>query len=97
MTAEIARPEAVWIALGAAAGLVAIAALYRARRRYATVDHVPAAYYETKRYLTGIVVSVGDGDNFRLAHTPWLAFFRRPTEEQGPSAHRTHSRTPARN
>ncbi|CCG84338.1 protein of unknown function [Taphrina deformans PYCC 5710] len=41
-------------------------------RRYATIDHLPAAIYNRKsqRGLLGHVTSVGDGDNFRFFHTP---------------------------
>lgn len=41
-------------------------------RRYATIDHLPAAIYnrQSSRGLLGHVTSVGDGDNFRFFHTP---------------------------
>lgn len=44
----------------------------RQLRRYATINHLPAAIYNPKnnKGLLGYVTSVGDGDNFRFFHTP---------------------------
>jgi hypothetical protein len=72
------------LALGLTLGAAAVLLLVRARRRFATVQDVPASYFERRRYLHGHVVEVGDGDGFRLVHTPLLAWFGGP-----PAAHRT--------
>ena len=65
--------------------------LRHARRVFQTIDHIPPAFFERHRRITGVVVAVGDGDNFRMVHTPVLAFFKRPS-----AAQRTHTRAPRR-
>lgn len=41
--------------------------------RYKTSSHIPQNLLESKRHrLSGVITSVGDGDNFRLFHTPFL-------------------------
>jgi endonuclease YncB( thermonuclease family) len=68
------------LALGAAALLIRWA--YLGVHRFATVDHLPPRYFALPhpqtgrpgvgRRLSGLVVHVGDGDNFRVLHTPLL-------------------------
>ncbi|KAL5529164.1 hypothetical protein ACEPAG_5138 [Sanghuangporus baumii] len=57
-----------------AAGSVAILAyqiIYRIRfRRYPTHEWITPDLYARKQWIKGIVTSVGDGDGFRLFHTP---------------------------
>ncbi|KAG5457776.1 MAG: hypothetical protein BJ554DRAFT_2131 [Olpidium bornovanus] len=55
----------------AAALLAAIAALPRGLRRYRDVGDMTNDVFRRKTKITGIVTSVGDGDNFRLYHRPW--------------------------
>ena len=38
-------------------------------RRFTTAAHIPRHYFNG-RTLTGVVLSVGDGDGLRLFHTP---------------------------
>ncbi|KAF8917898.1 hypothetical protein CPB85DRAFT_1214547 [Mucidula mucida] len=39
-------------------------------RRVQNADHLTPAMFAQKRWLKGVVTSVGDSDNFRLYHTP---------------------------
>lgn len=76
----LAHDPSTWLALPIVVPVVALTSasliffhLYRRNiRRYATIDHLPAALYSDKvnRGLLGHVTSVGDGDNFRFFHTP---------------------------
>jgi endonuclease YncB( thermonuclease family) len=61
------------IALGTVILTASLLGTYTLTTRYLTrlptVDAIPPTYYRT-RSLFGTVTSVGDGDNFRLFHTP---------------------------
>ncbi|KAA8893387.1 hypothetical protein FN846DRAFT_537111 [Sphaerosporella brunnea] len=80
--------EEVLLACLAAGGAVLAAShLYRNHlRRVSTAAHIPQ-YFLRRRSLFGPVTSVGDGDNFRIYHTPggrllgwgWLPGRRVPT------------------
>ncbi|KAF6004037.1 putative endonuclease lcl3 [Cyanidiococcus yangmingshanensis] len=73
-----------WISIALALGASALLLrwTYLGVHRYATADHLPAHYLALAhprtgqpgvgRRLSGLVVHVGDGDNFRILHTPWL-------------------------
>ena len=90
----ITMPTSVAVIGAAAVTAAAMAAallLRHARRVFQTIDHIPPAFFERHRRITGVVVAVGDGDNFRMVHTPVLAFFKRPS-----AAQRTHTRAPRR-
>jgi len=73
---SISSGMGVRLALGTAVGATALLGLYWASRRFHTAHHIPAAYFERQRFLTGRVVAVNDGDGFRMVHTPLLGFFR---------------------
>jgi len=72
----------VRFALGTAVGATALLGLYWASRRFHSAHHIPAAYFERQRFLTGRVVAVNDGDGFRMVHTPLLGFFRSTTPDK---------------
>ncbi|EJD54050.1 SNase-domain-containing protein [Auricularia subglabra TFB-10046 SS5] len=58
-------------ALLGAVGALAGARVYRRYfRRYPIVDALPPDVYQKRRWIKGLVTSVGDADNFRLYHTP---------------------------
>jgi hypothetical protein len=64
-----------WLALGCSLPLVVGWLVYSSKRgwkRYPTVDHLIKPMYNRRMLLTGKVLSVGDGDNFRLYHLPWM-------------------------
>ncbi|KAH7103005.1 SNase-domain-containing protein [Auriculariales sp. MPI-PUGE-AT-0066] len=75
------------LAIGAAlvGGTSALAAARihrRFLRRYPNVNALPHDIFVKKRWIRGVVTSVGDADNFRLYHTPgpfwnWPLKFRR--------------------
>ncbi|KAI8873723.1 staphylococcal nuclease, partial [Ramicandelaber brevisporus] len=44
----------------------------RGLTRFTLPNQIPPTYLGGKRQLHGIVTSVGDGDNFRFLHLPWL-------------------------
>lgn len=46
--------------------------LYQATRRYATGADIPHKFVKRQGILHGSVVSVNDGDNLRIRHTPFL-------------------------
>jgi hypothetical protein len=48
--------------------------LYKGLYRYPTAHHIPPSFIFTKKKIKGKVTSVGDSDNFRLFHTPFLYF-----------------------
>lgn len=53
----------------------------RRTRHFATAEHIPPHYIDRAHTLTGKVMHVGDGDNFRLLHSAgWPGFWwrRRP-------------------
>jgi hypothetical protein len=61
------------LALFAAGGLVttsSIVAYRRYFRRIRNSDWVLPHHVSQKRWIKGVVTSVGDNDNFRLFHTP---------------------------
>ncbi|KAG1816737.1 uncharacterized protein BJ212DRAFT_1480596 [Suillus subaureus] len=67
-------------------------------RRLRTAEWVTPDILRRKRWVRGVVTSVGDADNFRLYHTPgigwrWPLKFRRvPTLSKGPIVSPTSSR-----
>jgi hypothetical protein len=64
-----------WLGLGSAGSLLVIWAIHRSRgswQRYPSIDHLTRPMYDRRARLTGRVISVGDGDNFRLYHVPWM-------------------------
>ncbi|RSH89396.1 putative endonuclease lcl3 [Saitozyma podzolica] len=62
----------------AAAGitLLSVCAYRRYAKRIRNSDYVTSGMLDRKRWIRGVVTSVGDGDNFRLFHTP--LFYRFP-------------------
>ncbi|KAJ4480981.1 hypothetical protein J3R30DRAFT_3462874 [Lentinula aciculospora] len=48
-------------------------------RRIQNSDWITPEIFEKKRWIKGVVSSVGDADNFRLYHTPGLKFRRIPS------------------
>lgn len=72
-TSSWTNPQIIIPVLALTSASLLVYHLYaRNLRRYATIDHLPAAFYAQKnpRGLLGQVTSVGDGDNFRFFHTP---------------------------
>ncbi|EIN05748.1 nuclease [Punctularia strigosozonata HHB-11173 SS5] len=69
-------------ALGAASTYACIHAHRRFWRRLPNGDWITPEHFAKKRWIKGVVTSVGDADNFRLYHTPgfgwrWPLKFRR--------------------
>ncbi|KAK9452118.1 uncharacterized protein V1518DRAFT_410407 [Limtongia smithiae] len=54
--------------------LLCASGYYRYLRRFRTAVDIPTSYYTRGRVLRGRCVYVGDGDNFRLYHTPGGVF-----------------------
>lgn len=89
-TTWFATPIIVPVLALTSASLIIFHLYRRNLRRYATIDHLPAALYSDKvnRGLIGHVTSVGDGDNFRFFHTPggrlagWGWLRRVPTDKK---------------
>lgn len=79
---SVSSGTGVRFALGTAVGAAALLGLYWASRRFHSAHHIPAAYFERQRFLTGRVVAVNDGDGFRMIHTPLLGFFRSTTPDK---------------
>ncbi|KAI5983244.1 hypothetical protein EDC04DRAFT_2592021 [Pisolithus marmoratus] len=73
---------AVAFITGIATGACGVFVWHRWLRRIRTADWVTPDVLARKRWVKGIVTSVGDADNFRLYHTPgigWRWFRRVPT------------------
>jgi len=74
--------------LGSATAMSIVMTYKRFGRRIRNVDWVTPALLNKKRWIKGIVTSVGDADNFRLYHTPALGYnwplkFRRIPIQKG--------------
>lgn len=85
-----AEPRTLIPALLLTASSIAFVRIYKSYlRRIPTVNHIKPGYFR-RRSLFGQVTSVGDGDNFRLFHTPggrlagwgWLWWKRVPTKKE---------------
>ncbi|KAG8964468.1 putative endonuclease lcl3 [Tulasnella sp. 419] len=70
-------PYAGPAALGSVLTLATLFSYKRFWKRIPNADAVPFNVLSKKRWIKGVVTSVGDGDNFRLYHTPGL-FWRWP-------------------
>ena len=70
----------LWGALGALSatlvGLLGVG-IYRATRRFSSIDQLPPSYFLKQRKLTGVALRVGDADGFRFYHVP--LFTKAPT------------------
>ncbi|KAF8322755.1 uncharacterized protein EI90DRAFT_2473253 [Cantharellus anzutake] len=67
--------------LGSVLTIAGISVYVRFFRRFPTSDAVRPVVLAERRWIKGVVTSVGDGDNFRLYHTPgpfWSKFRRVP-------------------
>ncbi|KZT25059.1 nuclease [Neolentinus lepideus HHB14362 ss-1] len=67
--------------LGSASALLAASVYRRYFRRIPNGDWVTPDIFRNRRWVKGVVTSVGDADNFRMYHTPgfgwrWLLKFR---------------------
>ncbi|KIL59245.1 hypothetical protein M378DRAFT_169508 [Amanita muscaria Koide BX008] len=62
----------ITFAVGAVSGILLHKFWIRHGRRIRNGDHVTGDMLEKKRWIKGRVTSVGDGDGFRLYHTPLL-------------------------
>lgn len=62
----------ITFAVGAISGILLHKLWIRHGRRIRNGDHVTGDMLEKKRWIKGKVTSVGDGDGFRLFHTPLL-------------------------
>ena len=81
-------PQFLLPATALAGAILTCRGLYNAYfRRMPGASSVPVTYFTKQRTLFGIVTSVGDGDGFRLFHTPggrlagwgWLPWRKIPT------------------
>ncbi|EPQ49870.1 nuclease [Gloeophyllum trabeum ATCC 11539] len=75
-------PAPLAFALGALSSTLAALAYARYFRRLPTGEWVTPDVFARRRWIAGVVTSVGDADNFRLYHTPgagwrWALKFRR--------------------
>lgn len=70
LTSQLTTPSTLLSTLILTSALLFTRALYkRYLRRLPNISHIPPTHYR-HRSLFGTVTSVGDGDNFRLYHTP---------------------------
>ncbi|KAF8496188.1 nuclease [Russula emetica] len=56
--------------LGSATALGASTVYHRFFKRFRSAEWITPDFFGRKRWITGVVTSVGDADNFRLYHTP---------------------------
>ncbi|KAL7418934.1 putative endonuclease lcl3 [Cryptotrichosporon argae] len=77
LPSDPAAVAALAAAAAVAATLAGVAGYRRFWRRLRNADSVSGAMLDRKAWVRGVVTSVGDGDNFRLFHTPG-PFFRYP-------------------
>ncbi|KAI9372772.1 hypothetical protein BJX61DRAFT_422319 [Aspergillus egyptiacus] len=84
--AAFTEPRTLFATLILTSGILSAATLHRRYlRRFPDATSIPPSYYR-RRSIFGKVTSVGDGDNFRLYHTPggrlagwgWLPWKRVP-------------------
>ncbi|KAF9560333.1 SNase-domain-containing protein [Agrocybe pediades] len=68
----------VFFSLGSVSALSAALVYRRYGRRVRNSDWVTPRLLTRKRWLKGVVTSVGDADNFRFFHTPTLAGYTWP-------------------
>jgi hypothetical protein len=64
-----------WLSLGSVSSLFLIWMVHRSKRswkRYPSIDYLTKPMYDHRLKLKGKVISVGDGDNFRFYHIPWM-------------------------
>jgi len=83
-TSDNSNRYSEWLAIVLTIGATALFLrwIYMGVHRYPTAAHLPPHYLALRnprtgkidagRQLHGLVVHVGDGDNFRVLHTPWL-------------------------
>eukprot|EP00761_Pharyngomonas_kirbyi_P003301 gb/GECH01003305.1/.p1 GENE.gb/GECH01003305.1/~~gb/GECH01003305.1/.p1 ORF type:complete len:224 (+),score=50.11 gb/GECH01003305.1/:1-672(+) len=69
---------------------------YRYGRLFKTVEEIPRQYFHKHRKIRGRIISVGDGDNFRMVHVPllrpWRWFIFSPSKQNTLSASTLHIR-----
>lgn len=66
-----------FVGIGAASAFLGILAHKVFIRRVRNVDMITASMIDKQARVRGLVTRVGDGDNFRLYHTPLLSFTQR--------------------
>ncbi|KAF8958556.1 SNase-domain-containing protein [Flammula alnicola] len=65
-------------ALGSATAMSAVLVYKRYARRIRNIDYITPKLLTRKRWLKGVVTSVGDADNFRFFHTSTLGGYSWP-------------------
>ncbi|KAG6850386.1 hypothetical protein H0H93_013941 [Arthromyces matolae] len=61
-------------ALGASTALTTVFLYTKYGQRIRNSDWVAADMFKQRRWIRGVVTSVGDADNFRLYHTPFIGY-----------------------
>ncbi|KAL4931738.1 thermonuclease family protein [Aspergillus undulatus] len=98
--AAFTEPQTLISTLILTTGILSVARFYRSYlRRFTDAPSIPTEHFR-RRSVLGKVTSVGDGDNFRLYHTPggrlagwgWLPWKRVPKEKKDLRGNTIHIR-----
>jgi hypothetical protein len=80
---ELIKHPIILPALGFTSLLLVGLGIRSGRKRYPTARDIPPRVLRQHRPIRGVCTSVGDGDNFRVWHTPWMARLLRQRPPKG--------------